>query len=104
MGRPLNQAVLTADNVAYAGTAGLSQNNQHLHFIPAFREQTTGRVELARFADGRIAPMHLLCALPDEWVVTRDADGQITAVLDTVVAGFVRDQRFYTREEAAAVN
>jgi hypothetical protein len=98
----LTNAELRADNRDYAGTKGLSQNNRHLHFLPAFRDETTGRVELARFADGRVAPMHLLCALPKEWATATDSDGQVTAVLDSIVAGFVRDGEFYTRDQAAA--
>jgi hypothetical protein len=46
--------------------------------------------------------MHLLDGLPDEWVVERDAAGRVRAIKDSVIAGFVRDGRFYTREQAAA--
>jgi hypothetical protein len=45
--------------------------------------------------------MHLLCCLPEEWVTGRDERGQIVALKDSVIAGFVRDGTFYTREEAA---
>ena len=104
MNRPLNQACLKADNAAWAGTLGVSQNNAHLRFLPAFRDERTGRVELARRPDGKLATLHLLCGLPDEWVVARDAAGEITAVSNSIEAGFVRDGRFYTREEAAAAS
>jgi hypothetical protein len=48
-----------------------------------------------------LAPIHLLSGLPPEWVVTRDAAGGVSAVKPSIVAGFLRDGRFYTREEAA---
>lgn len=45
--------------------------------------------------------MHLLDGLPDEVVLARDVGGRITAVRRDIVAGFVRAEAFYTREEAA---
>ncbi len=92
---------LQEENRAYAGTGGVSENNSQARFLPAFRDEITGRVEMARMEDGRGAPMHLLCCLPDEWVVERDAAGQIVGLIDSVIAGFVRDGEFYTREDAA---
>jgi hypothetical protein len=35
-------------------------------------------------------------------VVQRDAAGRVSAIKDTVIAGFVRNGLFYTREQAAA--
>ena len=92
---------LRAENVVFAGTAGVSQNNREARFEPAFCDGETGRVELARQENGRPAPMHLLCRLPDEWVTGRDEAGRIVALQDSVIAGFVRDGTFYTREQAA---
>jgi len=45
----------------------------------------------------------LLDGLPNELVVARNAQGCVTRVKSSVVSGFVRDQRFYTRDEAAAM-
>jgi hypothetical protein len=45
--------------------------------------------------------MHLIDGLPREWVCARDAVGRPAALKATVVAGFVRDGLFYTREQAA---
>lgn len=92
---------LREENETYAGTGGVSENNGQARFLPAFRDEVTGRVEMARMEDGRTAPMHLLCCLPDEWVTERDDSGRITGLKDTVIAGFVRDGAFYTREESA---
>ena len=92
---------LRAENATFAGTGGVSENNRTARFVPAFRDGHTGRVEVARTENGRPAPMHLLCCLPEEWVTGRDERGQIVALKDSVIAGFVRDGIFYTREEAA---
>jgi hypothetical protein len=45
--------------------------------------------------------MHLLDGLPDEVIVTRLSSGRVNAVKSTVIAGFMRRQRFFTRERAA---
>ena len=103
MSRMFTAMRLQQENLAFAGTGGVSRNNRGLHFQAAFRDSATGRIELARFEDGSVAPMHLLSGLPDDWILQRDAAGTPSAVLATVVAGFVRDNVFYTREEAAAL-
>jgi len=92
---------LREENEIYAGTGGVSENNACARFLPAFMDRSTGRVEPARKENGTPAPMHLLFGLPEEWVSARDVDGHITALKDTIVAGFVRDGVFYTREQAA---
>lgn len=97
----MNQDRLRRENLAYAGTNGVSQQACAKRFVPAFKDLETGRVEVACSAPGTPAPMHLLHCLPDEWAAERDADGTITALKPSVIAGFVRDGRFYTREEAA---
>lgn len=98
----LDAECLRRENQQFAHTCGLSVNNARQNFIPAFRNEATGEVQLAKFADGRTAPMHLIINLPADWATARNARGQISAVLDSVVAGFVRDGQFYTRAEAAA--
>jgi hypothetical protein len=99
---PLTTTTLKQENRIFAGTGGVSHGNHHCRFQPAFRDMATGRTELARFANGRPAPIHLLDGLPDEWVVEHDQAGRVRAVIHSVVSGFVRDGTFYTREQAAA--
>ena len=94
---------LREENETFAGTGGVSANNGQARFVPAFRDSDSGRVELARTEDGARAAMHLLCCLPDGWVTERDDVGRILTLKDSVVAGFVRDGEFYTREEAASL-
>jgi hypothetical protein len=88
---------------SYHGTAGISQLNQGYGFRPAFMDTETGIVYGSCYADGRPAPMHLLEGLPDTLLLARAPGGRVTTVKDSVVAGFVRDGRFYTREKAAQI-
>jgi hypothetical protein len=92
---------IKAQNRRYEGTGGVSQENRGSGFLPAFADTVTGATYPSRFADGRPAPIHLLDGLPAELVVARSANGRVTAVKDSVVAGFLRAGRFYTRAQAA---
>ena len=98
----LTARTLRQQNRRFRGTGGVSAENQSLGFAPAFLDTTTHQIYRACFADGRPAPMHLLEGLPPAVVATRDATGRVTALKPTVLAGFVREERFYTREQAAA--
>jgi len=100
--KPLDAHKLSVENQQFARTCGLSANNANQDFVPAFRNEETGEVALARFADGRAAPMHLIINLPEDWATARNSRGQISAVLDCVIAGFVHEGQFFTRAEAAA--
>lgn len=104
---PLFQAMsagrLIMENIAHIGGAGDSKNKHGCAFQPAFRDLETGCVALARFKDGSPAPMHLLDGLPSAWVLERDAAGRAVTIKSSVVAGFLRQGRFYTREQATAI-
>jgi hypothetical protein len=91
---------LALENERYRGAGGRSEENRPCGFRPAFLDTRTQRVYESRFADGMPAPVHLLDGLPAELVLTRSAARRVTAVLPTVIAGFIRAGRFYTREEA----
>jgi hypothetical protein len=94
---------LQQENRAFAGTGGVSANNRCQAFQAAFQDTATGAVELARFANGKVAPVHVFEGLPEGWVAERGNNGLPLALKGTVIAGFVRSDRFYTREEAAAL-
>jgi len=94
---------LALETARYRATGGVSENNRSRGFQPAFIDRDTGTVHLSRFPDGRPAPCHLLDGLPDELVLARNAQGRVMRVKSSVVSGFVRDERFYTRDEAAAM-
>jgi hypothetical protein len=101
MAPPLTKNRIRRENLAFNGTGGVSAENRCERFEPAFRDDATGRIEVSRFSDGRPAPMHLIDGLPADWVETRDEQGRACTLKDSIVAGFVRDGRFYTRDEAA---
>jgi len=95
------QGRLHYENLVFRGTGGLSQENREWGFRPAFLDSTTHRIYLSRYADGRPAPLHLLGGLPEELIVSRGASGSGMRVKDSLIAGFVRAGKFYTREQAA---
>lgn len=99
----LTRYQLQHENRTFAGTGGVSQLNRVLGFIPAFRDRQSGRIELSRFADGRLAPLHLLEGLPAEWTESSGTADRPRTLKASIVAGFCRDGRFYTRAEAAAL-
>ncbi|MFW6094657.1 MAG: hypothetical protein ACODAC_11840 [Pseudomonadota bacterium] len=103
MARPLTRNRIRRDNLAFSGTGGVSTTHRHSGFTPAFRDDATGEVAISRYADGRPAPMHLMDGLPPDWVASRDARGHACALKPSIVAGFVREGEFFTREQAAAV-
>ncbi len=99
----LTARALRQQNRAFRGAGGVSAENRSLGFAPAFLDTQTGAVYRACFADGRPAPMHLLEGLPPALVVARDAAGRATVIHPAVTAGFLRGERFYTRDQAAAL-
>ena len=101
MGSAMTHSRLELENVRFAGTGGVSRENRRYGFRPAFMDLETTAVYLARFADGRPAPFHLLDGLPDELVLSRDAAGRVAEIRPSVISGFEQDGRFYTRDEAA---
>ena len=103
MKRPNDQSAVKAASQPYLGTCGESIEATRCQFLPAFIDREDGRVELARMANGEPAPMHLICHLPVEWALQRDARGRVIELKETIEAGFVRKGRYFTREEAAAV-
>ncbi|KEA65324.1 hypothetical protein ADIMK_0281 [Marinobacterium lacunae] len=92
---------LEQENIEYQHTGGISQNNAQHAFVPAFQDACDQRVELSRFRDGRVASFHTLDGLPEEWIVKRDRAGRVVEIRSSIVSGFVRHGRFFSRQEAA---
>ena len=92
---------LEAQNRFFKGTGGTSSENRDLGFVPAFLDRETGVVYRSCRADGSPSPIHLMDGLPEALVVARNTTGGVYAVKGSVVAGFIRNGRFYTREQAA---
>lgn len=101
MARLMTVQQLARENRAYAGSGGVSQNNRECGFRPAFIDTDTGIIYLSCNCEGSPAPFHCLDGLPEELVLERNAQGQVTAAKPSVLAGFERDGRFYSREQAA---
>lgn len=101
MKRVMTEKQLTRENAVHLGTGGRSQENSGLGFRPAFYDFATQRIYPSRFADGRLAPFHLLDGLPDEVVADRASNGRVVCAKATLISGFVRDGFFYTRSAAA---
>lgn len=99
----LTQLSLRDENVLFDSTRGVSRNNRSAGFIPAYLNSATGERVPSRFADGRLAPVHLLDGLPEAWIAERDGDGHVTRTCPGIVSGFLYDGRFLTRDEAARV-
>ena len=99
--RSMDVAALAAQNRRFRGTGGVSRENRSRGFAPAFRDDSTGTLYLSRFANGAISPIHVLDGLPEALVVSRNASGRVLQVQSSVVAGFIRDGRFFSREEAS---
>lgn len=93
---------LRRQNSLYRGRGGVSEENRACGFAPAFLDTETGSVYLSRFRNGRPAPVHTLDGLPEELIIARRPSGTVSAVKLSVMAGFVRRSRFYTRDEAAS--
>jgi hypothetical protein len=101
MTHSLNEDRLQRENVAHAGTGGISRGNAALGFRPAFLDSSTQKIYPARFADGRPAPIHLLDGLPDEVVTDRLPSGRVVAAKASLISGFEHRGLFYTRHAAA---
>jgi hypothetical protein len=97
----LDPTRIAAQNAATASIGGTSATTRRFGFRPAFLDCVTMRIHLARFADGRLAPCHLLDGLPDEVVADRLASGRVVRAKATLIAGFERGGYFYTRTAAA---
>ncbi len=103
MKKSLTNKLLRKQNVTFKNTGGVSQENRSEGFRPAFFDAQQQRAEVARFSNGTPAPFHLLEGVPEDWVTQRDSCGKVIAVKASVIAGFIRNGIFYTREQASCL-
>ena len=68
---------LQLENLAFAGTAGVSRNNRASGFTPAFLDKKTGLVEIARLKNGQPSPTHIISWLPSSWASRIAGDGSV---------------------------
>ncbi|VAW79810.1 hypothetical protein MNBD_GAMMA12-64 [hydrothermal vent metagenome] len=69
-----------------------SCERQRLVFQPAFYDMQTGKIHIARFANGQQAPLHILDGMPKEVAERSDLN---------LVSGFIYNGIFMTRQQAA---
>ena len=98
----MNPSILKQEGIAHQGSGGVISEHRSFGFRPAFRNTETGRVYAARFADSRLAPVHMIDGLPDEVVVARSVSGKALSLTSSVQSGFTRNGRFYDHDQAAA--
>ncbi|VAW96484.1 hypothetical protein MNBD_GAMMA22-1742 [hydrothermal vent metagenome] len=84
----------------HVGTGGVSQGNGEYGFIPAFKDMDLGDVYLSRYSDGRVAKVHLLDGMPAHLVISKQG-GQVRSLQKSVIAGFILNDVFFTRAQAA---
>jgi len=101
MNHPMTETELKQENSTFGGTGGVSAGNRGQGFRPAFLDADTGQIYASCYASGEAAPFHLLDGLPDPLVLSRHPDGRVATVKHSIVSGFVRGTRFYTRDQAA---
>lgn len=92
---------LDEHNRRFRGAGGRSPENRASSFVPAFQDTRNGAVYLSRFADGRLAPIHVFDGLPETAILERAPSRRVTKVKSSITAGFVRAGQFYTRAQAA---
>jgi len=93
--------LLEEENQRFADSPGVSSNNREKGFVPAFQDTRSGCCRVSRFSDGSPAPIHVLDGLPDEWVEAGKFNGREISICPHIISGFLRNGRFYTREEAS---
>jgi len=92
---------LARENREFGSTTGISKNNRSLGFAPAFYDSESGKIYFSCNKDGTRAAIHMLEGLPEELILERDPEDNIVSVKPSVISGFVKNGRFYTREQAA---
>jgi hypothetical protein len=74
----------------YRRTYVATQNNWCHGFQSAFIDRETNRVYLLRFADGRLAPFHLLDGLPSDLVMARNGQRHVPGASPDAVLQAIR--------------
>ncbi len=99
----LTPATLGRENRRFSHTRGVSANCSSMRFLPAFRDTISGETHLSLLPNGSVSPIHILDGLPEHWILERDHRQRVTAVKHSIISGFVRNGKFYTREDLATL-
>lgn len=72
-------------------------------FAPAYLNLQTGAMVHSTFSNGVEAPVHLLEGLPGDWLDSPATAGSQPVLKEGIIPGYIRDQTFFTREQACAI-
>lgn len=97
----MTNKTLKLENRRFFRTAGVSRRNRGVGFLPGFLDQETGTIYFSCTSDGNLAAVHLMDGLPENLIVARSASGRVAAVKGSIIAGFIKEGHFYTREQVA---
>src|SRR3569833_2617990 len=92
---------LRGQALVFAGRGGVSEENRRYCFCPAFLDKASGEFVLSCNAEGALAAVHFFDGLPAAWVALRVGQVRPIAIKASIIAGFVRDNKKNTREQAA---
>jgi len=95
-----NSQRLVNENKYFQNTGGVSEENREYHFIPAFLDYESGKTYVSSFSNGDPAPIHIYDGLPKYLILSRNAVNKPMEIKQSVISGFVFENRFYTREQA----
>jgi len=78
---------------------GLVFSDISFGFMPAFKNLKDQQIHLSVDQNGELSVMHLFDGLPECWIKEKDDQGVALTLNNDVIAGFMRNARFYTLSE-----
>jgi hypothetical protein len=84
---------------AYHQFNGIVFSDISFGFMPAFKNLKDQQVHLSIDHNGELSVMHLFDGLPASWVSEKDSQGAALTLKSEIIAGFMRNARFYTLSE-----
>lgn len=98
----MNQQLLLNEHhriKAQLGTGSGVFSDTCFGFMPAFRNIHNKETHLSVYDGGHPSVVHLLDGLPDKWIDEKSGDGRPVSLKAGIIAGFMRQGRFYTLRE-----
>jgi len=95
----MSQSQVEQQRSMYDRLGGAVFRDASFGFLPAFLDVKTRETHLSAYQDGEPAVIHMLDGLPGHWISEWGTDGRAIALKSSVIAGFMRNSRFYTINE-----
>jgi len=95
----MSQSQVEQQQGMYDRMGGAVFHDASFGFMPAFLDLKTRETHLSAYKDGEPAVIHILDGLPGHWISEWGTDGRAVALKSSVIAGFMRNCRFYTINE-----